>query len=239
MKTLRQAALIVGLTTALALPAAALAPLPFTEDFAANASGWLTGDSTAPIWSSSGWVDGSGYISFTAPEFTSGTNSFPGAPPLRLMFRGNNANDASGDAFVGNWLADGVVSLSLIIRHNYTEPLNFYARLAASGGAGASLAFDSVFAIQATNTWTTVTIPIVDSNPPFVSYGMPGATFTSVFTNMQNLQFGLYLPTNTTFADLRMDIDSVSIVPEPSTWALLGCGAAVLAGLALRRRSKS
>jgi hypothetical protein len=234
MKTLRLFALIIALTGASIGPASALAPLPFTEEFATNASGWLTGVSTPPAWFSTGGVNDSAYISFTSPEFTSGTNSFDGAPPLQLMFRANNAADASGDAFVGNWLSGGVVSLSLAVRHNYTETLNFYARFASTGGAGASLGFAGVFAVEPTNTWTTITIPIVNSNPPFTSFGT--GNFTSVFSNVQNLQFGLYLPTNTTFTDLRMDIDRVSIVPEPSTWALVACSASVLAGLALRRR---
>jgi hypothetical protein len=233
MKTLRQAALIIALMGTSVAPAAALAPLPFTEDFATNASGWLSFSNTAPNWFTNGGVGDSGYISYSL-TFTSPVSGPFGGPPQQIMFRGNAGNDASGDAFVGNWLSGGVTFLSLAVRHNYTETLYFYARLDAGSGRAASSAFDVSFAIPATNTWTAVTIPIVDSNPPFVSYG--AGTFTSVFTNIQNLQFGVYVPTNTIFTDFRMDIDGVSAVPEPSTWALLACAATALASWRLRRR---
>jgi hypothetical protein len=206
---------------------------PFTEEFTTNASGWLSFSNTAPNWLTNGGVGDSGYISYSL-TFTSPVSGPFGGPPQQIMFRGNAANDASGDAFVGNWLSGGVTFLTLAVRHNYTETLNFYARFDAGSGRAASSAFDVSFAIPSTNTWTTVTIPIVNSNPPFVSYG--AGTFNSVFTNIQNLQFGVYAPTNTVFTDFRLDIDDVSVVPEPSTWALLACAAAALAGGRLRRR---
>lgn len=207
--------------------------VPFTETFDTGASNWLNGDSTAPTWSSTGGVDNSGYISWTAPEFTS-AGGF--GDPLKLMFRGNNTADASGDAFVGDWISGGVIYLTLSVRHNYDTDLNFYARLAGSGGAGASVSNDDLLFAIAPNTWTTITIPITDSDPPFTSYG--SSTFNGTFTNIQNLQFGLYLPDATTFTDLRMDIDNVSIVPEPATSALLVAGA-LGAGLVAWRRRKS
>lgn len=205
--------------------------VPFTETFDLGDSNWLNGDSSAPTWHASGGIDDSGYISWTAPEFTS-AGGF--GDPLKLMFRGNNAADASGDAFVGDWLSGGVIALSLSVRHNYTTDLNFYARLAGTGGGGASLANDEELFSIAPNTWTTITILITNSNPPFTSYG--SSTFNGVFSNIQNLQFGLYLPDETTFTDLRMDIDNVSIVPEPTTSVLLIMAALGVAGVALRRR---
>lgn len=207
--------------------------VPFMEDFAINNANWLNGASGNATWLPSGGVDGGGRISYTAPSFTTNsTGPFPGSPPFQLMFRANNSSSSSNGAFVGNWLSGGVTSLGIAVRHNYDSTLNFYARLAAAGGAGASLANDANYAVIP-NTWTTISIPIVDSNPPFSSYGAPGSTFTSVFSNIQNLQFGLYLPVSTQFNSLQMEIDSVSIVPEPATAGLLVVG---LLGLRLFTR---
>lgn len=200
----------------------------FTETFNTNASNWLNVSSTAPAYSATGSIDNSGYIAHTA-SFTSGASGgFPGASPLQLFFRGNNSANASNDAFVGNWIADGVQSLSVSVRHNYTSTLNLYARFDAGAGAAASLAQDPAYAI-APNTWTTLTIPIVNSNPPFVSYG--AGSFNSVFSNVQNVQLGLYVPASTTFTNLTLDLDNVAVVtPEPAT-----LGALALGGLLLRR----
>lgn len=205
--------------------------VPFTETFSTNDSNWLNGDSSAPTWHSTGGIGDTSYISWTAPEFTS-SGGF--GDPLKIMFRANNSADASGDAFVGNWISGGVIYLTLSVRHNYDTDLNFYARLAGTGGAGASLSNDeSLFGI-APNTWTTITIEITDSDPPFTSYG--SSTFNGTFSNIQNLQFGLYLPDATTFTNLRLDVDNVSIVPEPGTSALLVAGALGAAFAAWRRR---
>jgi hypothetical protein len=212
------------------LPVQALI-VPFTEDFTSGASNWLNGSSAAPTWSATGGVDDSAYISYAAPAFTSGSTSPFGTPPFQLMFRAGT--NASGSAFVGNWLAGGgVSSLSVTVRHNYDSTLHLYSRLASTGGAGASLAFNNAFAL-APNTWTTINIPIVESDPPFVGYG--SGTFTSAFSNIQNLQFGLYLPANTAFTGLRMDMASASTVPEPGTIGLVAFGLAGLAFLQRRR----
>lgn len=210
--------------------------VPFVETFNTGDSGWFNGSSAAPDWYSSGGVDNSGYISFENSITTGAGSSYPGAPAglvTQILMRGNSANSASGGAFVGNWLTGGVISLSLTIRHNYDDALNLYTRLAGTGGAGASLSYNAAFTI-APNTWTTILIPITDSNPPFLSYG--SSDFNGVFSNLQNLQFGLYLPEYTTFTDLKFDIDNVSIVPEPTTAMFLVVAALGMMFVALRRR---
>lgn len=224
-------AVIAGATIA----TTAQAVTTFTETFDTNASGWLNNASGAPVHSTTGGVGDSGYISYTS-TFTSGASGPFGAPPLQTLMRGNNAANASGDAFVGDWLAPAatVDFLTVAVRHNYTATLNFYARLDAGGGNAASLASHADFAI-APNTWTTISIPIVNNNPPFLSYG--GGDFTSVFSNIQNVQLGLYVPASTTFTDFKFDIDNVGIttIPETSSVALLGVGAL---GLLRRKRSR-
>lgn len=211
---------------------AASAVTDFTETFDTDASNWLDGGSLAPTYYASGGIGDSGYISYEAPSFNSGTGGF--GAPLNLMFRGNASNGASGGAFVGDWLADGVLTFSVSVRHDNDTALNLYTRIAGFGGAGASLASDPLY-VLAPNTWTTITIPITDTNPPFSSYG--SSTFAGVFSNVQNLQIGLYLPANTDFDGLTMDLDDVGItvIPEPSTATLLGLGLTLVA--ATRRRA--
>jgi hypothetical protein len=207
----------------------ALAVSSFTETFDTSAGNWLNGASTAPTFNATGGVDNSGFISFSPADFNSGSGGF--GDPLAIFFRGNASADASGDAFVGDWLGAGVVTLSLSIQHNYGTPLNFYARLAGTGGAGASLANSAAYTV-APNTWTPITITITDSNPPFASYG--SSTFNGVFTNVQNLQFGFYLPPNTDISGLTVGVDNVTTtVPEPTAAVLVGLG---LGLAALRRR---
>jgi hypothetical protein len=227
--------IILALGTALAASAgSARAVAPFTETFDTNASNWLNGISTAPTYNATGGIEDSGYISYTS-TFTSGTGSF-GGDPLQILFRGNNSANASADAFVGNWIADDIISLSLSIRHDYSTTLNLYARLDAGSGAAASLANSALYAI-APNTWTTITIEIENSNPPFTSYG--AGSYDGIFSNIQNLQFGLYVPANTTFTNLTVDIDNVSVVPEPHEYALGIAGLLAVVIFARRRRQAS
>lgn len=224
MKSL--AILTIAASSITFLASAASAVTTFTETFGSSASNWLTGASGAPTYNATGGIGDSGYISYTS-TFTSGaTGGFPGASPLQLLFRGNNAANASNGAFVGNWLADGAQTLTVSVRHNYASTLNLYARLDAGAGAAASLAQDPSFAI-APDTWTTLTIPIVNSNPPFVSFG--AGTFSAVFGNVQNVQLGLYVPASTTFTNLKIDLDNVAIVtPEPASLGALALGATFL-----------
>jgi hypothetical protein len=226
-KTLSALVCVVGLALS---GHSARAVSNFTETFNTGASNWLTGASTAPTFNATGGVGDSGYISYSPADFNSGTGGF--GDPLAIFFRGNASADASADAFVGNWLGAGVITLSLVVQHNYSETLNFYARIAGTGGAGASLANTATFAV-APNTWTPITISITDSNPPFSSYG--SSTFNGVFTNVQNLQFGFYLPANTDISGLTVGIDNVATaVPEPTSAFLLGLGL----GLAVLRRRR-
>lgn len=211
------------------MPGSARAVGAFTETFDTNASNWLNVASTAPTWNATGGVGNSGYISYSQ-SFTSGGSGPFGSPPLQLYFRGNDANNASGDAFVGNWIASGIQSMSVAVRHNYGSALSLYARL--DGGAGQAASLASVYTIPAGSAWTTITIPITDANPPFLSYG--AGTFASVFDGILNLQLGLYVPPGTSFTDLRMDLDNVAI-PEPTSLSLIGLGLGAL--LVGRRRA--
>jgi MYXO-CTERM domain-containing protein len=241
------AALIGGV---LSWPDRAVAVMvPFEETFSANAAGWVVGlvpsGTGSPTWASSGGVSDSGFISMSR---TMSASQFTGSGFGFIAFRGNAAADASGDAFVGNWLAAGVSEVSASVRHNAPAALNLYLRLDAGGGAAAS---SVVFSVPS-NTWTKLAVPIVDGTTSFQSYG--AGTFNAVFSNIQNVQVALWptqpaevLDGTTTYT---FGLDGVAVVPEPSAIAIAtaGLGAAVAwrrrravwaASLAREQRSRS
>lgn len=207
------------------------ATVPFTETFGSGVSGWVHGTSSIPAWSASGGAGDEGFISFGR---TMSAGQFNGSGFGAILFRGNAANDASGDAFAGNWLADGVTEFSAFVRHDAPAALNFFLRLDAGGGAAASSIVQSV----PSNTWTRLTVPIVDSAASFQSYG--AGTFTSVFSHVQNVQIAL-APTQPAavlngMTTYTLGLDNVAVVPEPSA-AMLGASAvACVVVLGWRRR---
>ena len=206
-------------------PASALI-VPFTEDFTSSNASWATGNSSvAAGWSPTGGVDDGGFITSSGTVATSGFGA--------IVFRGNAATNASGGAFVGNWIGGGVTTFSAYIWHDAPVALNFYARLdAGAGRAGSSIDFS----VPSSN-WFQLEVPLVDAPTSFQSYG--AGSFTSVFTNIQNVQIAL--STNQTPGIVgqvvNVGLDRVSVVPEPSTWALLLFSAGCLVFSVLPRRA--
>jgi hypothetical protein len=201
---------------------------PFTEGFANNNANWLNGSSISATWLSAGGVGNSGYVG------AAGTIETGGFGPI--VFRGNAASDASGDAFVGNWLAGGVTLFTAYVLHDAPVSLNFYVRLDAGAGNGASSNPIEV----PTGVWTELSIPIIDSlgtNGVFQSYGAAGTNFGLIFSNIQNVQLALASTQDpsTVGQTYNIGLDDVSVVPEPSTVGLLGLGAALLAYRSFRR----
>jgi len=205
--------------------------VPFDEQFSSGASNWLNGSSSAPTWSETGGVDGGGYISAPGTIVSSGFGA--------IVFRGNAATNASGGAFVGDWLTGGVTLFTAYVRHNATADLNIFARLDSGGGrAGSTVSF-----LVAPNTWTLLSVPIVDSASSFQSYGgaSPGgqvpnaAGFSSIFSSVQNIQIVIAPDVALAGNTYSFDVDGISVVPEPSTVGLLVFGLAGLAWLQHRR----
>jgi len=198
--------------------------VPFTEDFTGGASNWLNGSSAAPTWNAAGGVDGGGYISAPGAISAGGFGT--------IVFRGNAAADASGDAFVRNWLSGGVSTFSAYVSHDAPVALNFYARLdAGSGRAGSSIDFS-----VAPGGWFQLNIPIAESS--FQSYGAAGsgtAAFNAVFSSISNVQIALSSTQNPSTAGqtYNVSLDRVVTVPEPSVSALL-TGGLLFAWVALR-----
>jgi hypothetical protein len=206
----------------------AVSVLPFTESFEVNSSGWVYGTSTAPIWATSGGAVGSAYISGSASVIGTGFGT--------IVFRANDANNASGDAFVGNWLSAGVTAFSAYVRHNADVALNFYARFdAGAGRAGSSVNF-----LVSPNSWTLLQLPIVNEITSFQSYGAAGtgqAAFNTIFGGIQHVQIALAADTANAGKTVTVDLDGVSMVPEPTASGLLiAAGAALLASRRLRLR---
>jgi hypothetical protein len=196
-------------------PASALI-VPFTEDFTSGASNWLNGSSAAPTWSATGGVDGGGYISAPGAISAGGFGT--------IVFRGNGAADASGDAFVGDWITGGVSTFSAYISHDAPVALNFYARLdAGSGRAGSSVDFS-----VAPGAWFQLNIPIANSPTSFQSYG--AGTFATVFNGIQNVQIALSTTQDPSTAGqiYNVSLDRVATVPEPGTLGLVAAGLGIL-----------
>lgn len=217
--------LIVAAGALAAIAGSSLAAIvPFTETFSSPAANWSSaGAFTALSYPASGGPDGSGYGS---AEF-SFANSQNGEQPL--LFRGQSNFNSSGNAFVGDWIADGVSACSFSVRHNGPGPVSFFARFAPAAGPGAvALAMPAL----APNTWTTYTVPI----DPGTFFIFEGTTFNSTFSNVARVQVGVLVDAGLAgHADpVTFDIDNVRIVPGPGAAGLLGLGA--IAGLRRRRR---
>jgi hypothetical protein len=202
--------------------------VPFVETFETDAA-WTNTDFVAPDFVASGGKDGSSYISTTRSFVNSADGDFD------VLFRGEPSlipglvPDASGGAFIGNWIDAGVTELSFDIRHNGFAPVNFFARVAnAARFPGAiAVAFQPVLPGQ----WTTITLDMTETSPNFVSF--EGQDYASVFTNAGPVQIGIDagalggIPQDFTF-----DLDNVRIVPTPGTAVALAFGGV----LASRRR---
>jgi hypothetical protein len=244
----RAAAAVAALATVAVSSSAALAVTnPFTETFTADGASWGSGQTssfTAAAHSSTGGPAGAGdgFISATRNHTTGSTV---------VVLRGQDNFNSSGDAFVGNWQAAGVTTLSFDVMHNNTSApsgVTFFARFAVAANSPA-------FSVQSTtpvpaNTWTHITIPVsladYQANPSLWNYeaaplGDPALEYASIFSAVANVQL-LAAPTGTTPTTgspvpFTYSLDNVSIVPEPASLAALGLVAGpLLLGRRLGRR---
>jgi|CXWL01.1.fsa_nt_gi hypothetical protein len=214
---------IIAATCVLVTSTAARATLvPYTEEFAADSANWRDAAGLTPLsWNASGGPDSSSYAS-TSFNFVS---SAPNATPP--IMRAQDEFNSSGNAFVGNWIADGVNQLSVDVRHNASTPLTFFTRIASPVNFPGVAAVDFVPVLP--NTWTTLIFPIVPGNPQFVFEGPP-STFNSVFSNVGHLQVGVMVPAALAGLDqsFTFDVDKASIVPEPASIFAIACSAFLL-----------
>lgn len=199
--------------------AASAAVVPFTETFTSGTSNW----SAPAAWDPTGGPAGTGSI-------FADSNVNNAVTGVVIALRGQGSSNASGGAFIGDWITQGVTAFSFKIRHNAPEPLTIGARFALASNFPAAIGLQ--FAPVMPNVWSTVTIPIDPSNPGFVSF--EGSSFSTIFSAVANVQLLYSVSGNLagTGTIVRLEADDVSIVPTPGVATL---GLIALAGAARRR----
>ncbi len=199
----------------------------FVEHFDSGNANWRLNSSTAATQV----IDGSNTYITVARNFES-LSAGSGAVLLRAQDEFNSSNHA----FEGNYLTDGVISVSALFRHNLPEAAELFVRFANPNNFPGATA--EVTSLVSPNVWTPITIQINAANSEFVTF--EGSDFNTIFSNIGHLQFGVNIPASVagTATNYGFDLDTVSIVatgaaPEPSSLFLFS-----LTGLLIFRRRR-
>ena len=207
---------------------AGAATVPFTESFETGVVNWTDSSNLPLTFQASGGADGGGYASTTF-DYSTFSSPFGGGP---IVARANGANNPSGGAFTGDWIADGVLSLTASVRHDSAVPLGFSARLApALNTPGTNLIS---FAPVPGGAWTELTFNVTVA-PGLCVFERPGGCTLAGFQDVVNVQFATDAPAGAGLVTLDFDLVSLNPVPEPGTALLMGLG---LAGLSRAGRKE-
>ena len=224
----RTLTLLAAITMTFATTSARGVTVPTIEDFDTDAANWADNSGLALLdFVPGGGPDGSGYA---ASDFAFSTGGGAGGTSV-VLFRAQDEFNSSGNAFVGDWVADGITKLTVEVRHNAPESLYYFARFSSPGNFPGATAVQ--FVPVAPNEWTELTFDITPSSPQFVTF--EGSDFNSVFSNLGHIQIGVSIPESlaedtTAYA---FGLDHVVAAPEPASGLLL---AAALLGGGWRRR---
>lgn len=198
--------------------------VPFTEQFTNDNANWWNGAAAAPLdWLGAGGADGGGYVTtqYTVPDVP---------PPFgATLFRAQDEFGSSGGAFEGDWITAGANAVAFSIRHNASQPLDVFIRVAGPANFPGAVAIS--FAPIAPGVWTDVYIPVHEGSPNIIV--IEGDDYDAVFSNVGHLQVGVFPGEQLAGENLTIDLDQVSIIPAPGAAALLG-----LAGLMTCRRRR-
>ncbi len=214
---------------AMASSSAVAVTVPFSESFDSSVENWTDSVIAPMTFVGSGGADGGGYASTTF-DYSAFSSPFGGGP---IVARGNGANNASGGAFVGDWIDAGVLALTANVRHDSPVPLSYSARLSpATNSPGTNLIS---FAPVLGGVWTEVTFNVTTA-PGLCVFERPGGCTLAGFADVVNLQFATNDPDGVGLVTLDFDVISLVPIPEPGTALLMGLG---LAGLSAAGRRKT
>ena len=213
---------------ATASSASALSTLPFTEDFTSNVSGWINTANAPLTFQASGGPDGGSYASTTLNYFGF-SSPFGGGP---VVFRGHDQQNASGDAFVGDWVAGGVTVVTAWVKQDTGVDLTFFLRVASSFNFPGAVIGNT--GSVPSGVWTQVSW-VIDPNDPACQG--EGVTCAQALATVGNIQFGTSAPSALTTQNVAftLSIDKISIIPEPGTALLAGFGLLGLGALGRRK----
>ena len=198
--------------------------VPFTENYSADAAGWVAGNLGALTWNAAGGPDGSSYVS---TNFNYQSNNAGDNP---AVIRAQDEFAASGHAFEGDWVAGRVGTFSAYVRHDAGVSLTFFTRFA--GPANFPGAAGVVFTPVPSGVWTQITIPVYFGSPNLVTF--EGTSYGAVFPNIGHLQIGATVPASLAHVNqnITFSLDQPTItanpVPAVSEWGLASLGLAVL-----------
>ena len=213
-------------TLAAASTASTAGVTSFTEDFEGGANGWLAGSFDPPQEIASGALDGSAFI-------RNNTDLNSAGPFGLTVFRGQDGFDASGDAFVGDYIANGIDTVTFDFRHDAGQDLGIALRVATANNFPAFVVelADPV----ASSAWTTLSFDLDFFNPLLTIEGQPTPqAFEDIMRNVGNLQISSDRPDGLdTPLPVNFDVDNIAITPAPSSLAVLG-----LFGVAGTRRRR-
>lgn len=198
----------------------------FTETFESGANDWLQGSFFAPGFNAAGALDGSAYISSTADLNSAG-------PFGLIVFRGHSEFNASNNAFVGDYNANGINRITFDLRHNAGIDLGVALRVAGpSNFPGFAVELNDAVS---SDEWVSLSFDLDFSNPLLTLEGPPTPDFyNSVMNAVGNIQVSIDRPDGlTTPLVVDFDLDNVSITPAPSALAMLSLG-----GLIATRRKR-